>query len=71
MATYYLATTGTDGGGIAGDINNPFRTFSYAGTRLAAGDTLIVRGGTYDEFQAGDTFPSGTDWTTGAVNIVN
>lgn len=68
MATYYLATTGNDGN--TGGISDPWLTFAHAGAILVAGDTLTVRGGTYDESRIGDTFPSGTDWTTGAITVV-
>jgi hypothetical protein len=67
VATYYLATTGSDSG--SGAIGDPWLTFHATGSKLSAGDTLTVRGGTYDEAQIGDTFPNGSDWTTGAVTI--
>lgn len=44
-ATYYIATTGSDSN--PGTASAPFRTISYAYSRLAAGDTLIARPGTY------------------------
>ena len=53
--TYYVATTGTDGAGVAGAIGTPWKTITYGMTRcaadLAAGKavTLLVRGGTYQE----------------------
>jgi hypothetical protein len=68
VATWYLSATGSNAG--TGAIGDPWNTFAYAGTRVAAGDTLIVRGGTYDEVQIGDAFPNGTDWTTGAITVV-
>lgn len=44
-ATYYLSPTGHDSG--PGTDGKPWRTFKYAESRLAAGDTVLVRGGTY------------------------
>jgi hypothetical protein len=49
MATYYVATTGTDGAGVSGDITHPWLTVTYAISRISAGDTLYLRGGTYPE----------------------
>lgn len=46
-ATYYVATTGNDNN--AGTLSAPFRTIGKGTSRLAAGDTLYVRGGTYKE----------------------
>ena len=43
--TYYVATTGNDAN--AGTAAAPWRSLSGAIGRLAAGDTLFVRGGTY------------------------
>lgn len=50
-ATYYVATTGTDG--AAGTIGAPWRTIQYGVNQLVAGDTLIVRDGTYVEDTTG------------------
>jgi len=47
--TYYIAPTGDDDSGD-GSIENPWATFLKAETMLYAGDTLIVRGGTYNEW---------------------
>jgi len=44
-STYYLATTGDDGG--PGTIDQPWATFARANANMTAGDTLIVRDGTY------------------------
>jgi hypothetical protein len=44
-ATYYLAPAGSDAG--AGSIGNPWGTLGKANSVLAAGDTLLIRGGTY------------------------
>jgi hypothetical protein len=42
---YYIATTGSDQNNCS--IKLPCKTISYASTKLGAGDTLFVRGGTY------------------------
>lgn len=44
-ATYYLAPGGSNG--AAGSLAAPWQTLAYALPRLAPGDTLILRGGTY------------------------
>mgnify|MGYP001768002774 CR=1 FL=1 len=49
MATYYIATTGTDGAARTGSISQPWRTIEYAVTRLTTGDLVYIRGGTYSE----------------------
>lgn len=43
----YVATTGNDGN--LGTISQPWRTIASSASRLSAGDTLYVRGGTYFE----------------------
>lgn len=50
-ATYYVATTGTDG--AAGTIGAPWRTIQYGVNQIVAGDTLIIRDGTYVEDTTG------------------
>jgi hypothetical protein len=45
--TYYVSTSGSDA--AAGTVSSPWRTLATSFTRLSAGDTLIVRGGTYAE----------------------
>lgn len=45
--TYYVATDGSDLN--AGTITSPWRTIGKGLTSLSAGDTLVVRGGTYAE----------------------
>jgi hypothetical protein len=47
-AIYYVATTGSDS--AAGTLAAPWRTVGYGMSRLGPGDTLYVRGGTYNEF---------------------
>lgn len=44
-ATYYIAPTGNDGN--AGTITAPFKTLQQGVNRAVAGDTVIVRNGTY------------------------
>jgi len=43
---YYVATTGSDSTGT-GTIASPWKTISYGISRMASGDTLIVRNGVY------------------------
>ncbi|ANN35855.1 hypothetical protein A9498_31375 (plasmid) [Bacillus thuringiensis serovar coreanensis] len=45
--TYYVSTTGDDAN--SGTINSPFRTIQKASSVLTAGDTVLIRGGTYNE----------------------
>jgi len=47
MANYYVATIGDNGND--GSILNPWATFTYAASVIAAYDTVYVRGGTYHE----------------------
>lgn len=46
MATYYVATTGSDSTGD-GSSGNPWRTIQYGAEQLIANDTLLVGPGTY------------------------
>jgi len=47
-STYYVATGGSDANaGTA--LNQPLRTIQEAGDRVQAGDTVLIRGGTYRE----------------------
>jgi parallel beta-helix repeat protein len=46
-ATYYVATTGNNNN--PGTEAQPWATLTYAESQLSSGDTLIVRGGTYNE----------------------
>ncbi|HEX8172607.1 MAG TPA: right-handed parallel beta-helix repeat-containing protein [Thermoanaerobaculia bacterium] len=46
-ATYYVATSGNDAN--AGTLSAPLRTITAGVKKLAAGDTLYVRGGSYNE----------------------
>lgn len=45
--TYYVSTTGNDGS--AGTERRPFRTIQKAANMVSAGDTILIRGGTYQE----------------------
>src|SRR4051812_39310358 len=47
-ATYYVATNGSDSSGGA-TLSSPFRTISKAMNTAVAGDTVLIRGGTYRE----------------------
>ncbi len=47
-ATFYVAPTGSDSS--TGSLSSPFKTLTKAGTMVAAGDTIMLRGGTYREF---------------------
>ncbi len=42
---YYVAPTGSDSN--PGTLDKPFATLSYAATKVSAGDSVYVRGGTY------------------------
>lgn len=44
---FYVATTGNDA--HAGTITEPWQTIQYAVDNVSAGDTILVRGGTYNE----------------------
>lgn len=70
-ANYFVATSGNDGVscGQAQSISSPKRSITSGLTCLAPGDTLFIRGGTYDEFIK-DNVPSGTGWGS-KVRIAN
>jgi hypothetical protein len=46
-ATYYVAKNGSDGND--GSYAHPWLTIGHAGTKVAAGDTVLVEQGTYSE----------------------
>lgn len=48
-ATYYVSKTGNDAS--SGTLSAPFRTISFAYSKLVPGDTLIVRPGVYSEYK--------------------
>jgi len=56
---YYVAAGGSDGN--PGTDTLPFRTISYAVSRLAPGETLLVKNGTYAESLI-HSIPPGTSW---------
>src|SRR5262245_26330679 len=56
---YYVSTTGSDQGN--GTVSGPWRTIRCTATRLRAGDTLLVRGGTYDDWLDNPQL-AGTSW---------
>ena len=45
--TYYVATTGSDGN--PGTLAEPWGTIQHAADNMSAGDTVLVRGGIYEE----------------------
>jgi Dockerin type I domain/Protein of unknown function (DUF1565) len=46
--SWYVATTGSDS--AAGDISNPFKTIQQGVNKAQPGDTIYVRGGTYNKW---------------------
>jgi hypothetical protein len=79
--TYYMSTTGSNANSCtaARNIATPKRWLTNTGgsgalSCLAAGDTLLIRGGTYDDgFEAGYngiTLASGTSWNN-KIRIAN
>jgi hypothetical protein len=61
-ATYYTATNGSDSN--PGSQSRPFRTIKKGLSMLASGDTLYLRGGTYNEAirPTVGAIPNGTSW---------
>ena len=45
--TYYVSTTGSDSN--LGTLSSPFLTIQKASSVMVAGDTVLIRGGTYHE----------------------
>jgi len=70
-ATYYVATNGKDTNSCsqAQSQSTPKQTLTNAVGCLAAGDTLLVRGGNYPESLT-SAVPSGTSWSS-KVRIAN
>jgi len=54
-STYYVSPGGDDG--AAGTTDAPWRTLQRAANQVVAGDTVIVRAGTYTGFVLGWDFP--------------
>lgn len=48
-ATYYVSPTGRDASGAGVSEADPFRSVQYAVDRVAAGDTVVLLDGVYDE----------------------
>jgi hypothetical protein len=46
-ATFYLAPTGVDSASRSGSSASPWKTINYAQSRMATGDDLILKAGTY------------------------
>lgn len=63
-ATYYTSRSGSDSNSCATaqSTSSPKATVNGGISCLSAGDTLLVRGGTYDEQIA--SVPSGTSWSS-------
>ncbi len=61
---YYVATTGSNGN--PGTLASPKLTITAGLALLSAGDTLYIRGGTYDERLSNVTsnIPGGSSWST-------
>lgn len=66
-ATYYIATTGNNA--AAGTFVAPWATWQYGFSQIIAGDTLYIRGGTYQPIGTSAGTPFGTEWW-GGVAIV-
>ncbi len=58
-STYYVASTGSDS--AAGTLASPWKSLTYAQTKVAAGDTVYIRGGTYSITKGVNTCASETD----------
>src|SRR6266516_1751911 len=63
MTTYFVSTSGIDSN--PGSQSSPFLTVRHGISILQPGDTLFIRGGTYNEaLRTGSTsIPSGTSYT--------
>jgi Periplasmic copper-binding protein (NosD) len=74
-ATYYVATTGSDSN--PGTQSQPFRNIQKAANMVVAGDTVLIRGGTYSQatiqFTRSGTASAKITWkpepSTGTVTI--
>jgi parallel beta-helix repeat protein len=66
-ATYYVATSGSDS--AAGSLAQPFRSIAKGLSSMGAGDTLYIRGGTYNERinSNSQTIPTGNSWTDAPI----
>ncbi|WP_158289250.1 discoidin domain-containing protein [Paenibacillus flagellatus] len=61
--TYYMSPTGIDDPDRNGSSGQPWRTLGYANKRLSPGDTLYIRGGTYNNEYIDDS-----DWTANGTS---
>jgi hypothetical protein len=63
--TYYVDDNGSDNNNCtqSRQISHPWRTINAAILCLSSGDTLLVRGGTYNETFDDPPIPSGTSWS--------
>jgi len=72
-ATYYVSLSGNDSG--SGSSSSPWRSLQYAADSVSAGDTIIIRNGTYGGFRAKSSGTSSQPITlkadTGASVIIN
>ena len=64
-SAYYVSTGGSDSN--AGTADQPFRTIAQGLRSLHAGETLYIRGGTYNETIDSSNLPSGTSWANAPV----
>ena len=71
-ATYYVSKTGSDSRSCseAQSVSTPKATINGGVGCLSAGDTLVVRAGTYTESLGTGAVPSGNSWTS-KVRIAN
>jgi hypothetical protein len=71
-ATYYVSKTGSDSRSCAEaqSVSTPKATINAGVRCLSAGDTLLVRAGTYTESLGTGAVPSGSSWTN-KVRIAN
>jgi hypothetical protein len=65
-ATYYVATNGDDSNN--GSIESPWLTMQHAADTALAGDTVLVRGGVYNEYVE---FHLSGDATAGPITFAN
>ena len=72
-ATYYVSPAGSDS--ATGSSSSPWRTLQHAADTVSAGDTVMIRSGTYAGFRARSGGESGhpiTFWgDTGASVLIN
>ena len=66
--TYYVSTTGSDA--AAGSLAAPWATWQKGFSTIVAGDTLYIRGGTYQPTGTSAGIPFGTEYW-GGVAIIN